>query len=740
MKLKVAIGNRTGKFDNFKGLRFIQKEVSVDEFIDLHLKQGFCITAPHTKQRRKECVIGANWVGFDFDSGYSGEFEGYNGILYQTASSTPENPRYRFILFLDRVYTGPELEEGLRFWHSQFNTMDPSCTDCSRLWFGVTLAHYQVQSNEKDFSIDENQSVKMTTPYIYNIEGRENNTLIETNKGQTDIKVKSLEYIKSDCILFNNIDKSTHREWFSLMLQLQYIEGGKNLFLNLMKNRPNTESDTKDTWNFTKKANYKAPKCSTFCPFRDKCQNSGEYIWQMKVSDLSILREEEIKYQSIEEAEAELENTLIQELSNNTPEIVIIEAQTGIGKSTKIKNIIENGNYSDIQIAFPTHELKTQNKIGYELPALPKSIPNYSIIESYWNSGFNTLELFKNKELKNNPEYIEWLKNLKEFNSAPIVSTTHSRVITSRKFKTINIFDEDPIQSLISIETISEKELLSNMFYISAKFDGLKNLVKSLTELKVGTIIDTPEVVIDIEFLEEELKNKEIFLPILKLIESKKVMVVDDGNKDRHYTFCIVKSLPSNKKSIILSASPAIDIYKLIYPNVRVIKIKPVRPIGSIEQDVKKGYSLTQSAKSEDEIKKIIDSHPEYVIITHRKINCKKDAYFGNLRGLNSMEGKNLLVIGTQHLPSTIIQLISSSIGIRKSISDVIGVKEVKFNGYKFRFPTFDDPEIRAIHLNYINSELVQAIGRARALRNDVKVLVFSSLPLKETTKFIGYN
>ena len=54
----------------------------------------------------------------------------------------------------------------------------------------------------------------------------------------------------------------------------------------------------------------------------------------------------------------------------------------------------------------------------------------------------------------------------------------------------------------------------------------------------------------------------------------------------------------------------------------------------------------------------------------------------------------------------------------------------VRRNGYEFYFFRFDNEDLRELQLHIVESELIQAVGRARLLRNDCTVTLLSNLPL----------
>jgi hypothetical protein len=69
-----------------------------------------------------------------------------------------------------------------------------------------------------------------------------------------------------------------------------------------------------------------------------------------------------------------------------------------------------------------------------------------------------------------------------------------------------------------------------------------------------------------------------------------------------------------------------------------------------------------------------------------------------------------------------------------KRINLTIKDLKIDWKGFRFRFFTYEDERLRNIQLGIIEAELVQAIGRARSLRTNAEVLIFSILPLLEST------
>ena len=64
----------------------------------------------------------------------------------------------------------------------------------------------------------------------------------------------------------------------------------------------------------------------------------------------------------------------------------------------------------------------------------------------------------------------------------------------------------------------------------------------------------------------------------------------------------------------------------------------------------------------------------------------------------------------------------------------------VEHNGYRFTFTTFQNEGLRAIQFWMLESELEQAVGRARLLRNECTVNLFSNFPLIQSQMVSGFN
>lgn len=91
--------------------------------------------------------------------------------------------------------------------------------------------------------------------------------------------------------------------------------------------------------------------------------------------------------------------------------------------------------------------------------------------------------------------------------------------------------------------------------------------------------------------------------------------------------------------------------------------------------------------------------------------------------------------MGTPHANSIVYLLYAHALGFSVPIIDQqnnnFDLMPIVRNGFEFYFNTFSDSQIlREIQFYLIESELIQAVGRARPLRFPCKVQLFSNFPI----------
>ena len=190
-----------------------------------------------------------------------------------------------------------------------------------------------------------------------------------------------------------------------------------------------------------------------------------------------------------------------------------------------------------------------------------------------------------------------------------------------------------------------------------------------------------------------------------------------------------------------------IDFIKKYLPNKNIIfkNIANTELKGEIIADC--SYSWSREGlrkitdKANNKLEKILSSE-EYInvisfmddeLINVEKYNKKKIAHFGATEGIDKYKNQNLCIIGTPHNNSVLYEAYGVLLTGKSPISDTWKVKRVQKYGFEFDLNTYEneaDLIFTKIQLYFLYSELIQAVGRARALRFNAKVFVNSALPL----------
>jgi hypothetical protein len=112
--------------------------------------------------------------------------------------------------------------------------------------------------------------------------------------------------------------------------------------------------------------------------------------------------------------------------------------------------------------------------------------------------------------------------------------------------------------------------------------------------------------------------------------------------------------------------------------------------------------------------------------------------YFGNCEGYDTLKGQNIAVVGTPHRNNVVYFLTAAVLGEKLSPNDmVMSLQKIEYNEFRFKFNCYSHPTLRSIQLSLIESDLIQAVGRARTLRTNAIVKIYSNFPLKMSSRFI---
>ncbi len=135
-----------------------------------------------------------------------------------------------------------------------------------------------------------------------------------------------------------------------------------------------------------------------------------------------------------------------------------------------------------------------------------------------------------------------------------------------------------------------------------------------------------------------------------------------------------------------------------------------------------------------------ISEKPDLPIITFLMYEREAGGYargmhFGNLTGINTLKGKDVGIVGTPYKVEEAYKLIACHFGadVNKKQDQCPKYRKVEYEGYGFRITAYEEPLLQEIQLYFLKSELEQAVGRARALREPCTVYVFSTFPVEQS-------
>ena len=211
----------------------------------------------------------------------------------------------------------------------------------------------------------------------------------------------------------------------------------------------------------------------------------------------------------------------------------------------------------------------------------------------------------------------------------------------------------------------------------------------------------------------------------LRELEDYKVICMSATLDETIHTAFIKKYLPN--KNIIYKSIANTELKGNIYCNCSYAWSRD-----GLKKLTKKSEKALQKILNDDRFENII-TFKSNDLINLEGTGKVKIAYFGAVEGLDKYKGQDLCVIGTPHTSSKVYEGYYFLLTGKNPISREWKVKRVKKYGFEFDLNTYEnetDIFLTDIQLYFVYSELIQAIGRARALRFNVDIFVYSALPI----------
>jgi hypothetical protein len=548
----------------------------------------------------------------------------------------------------------------------------------------------------------------------------------------------------------------THSEIFGIATNLVHIEGGMKLMTDAMTaaNKADTAFYSNNNFGAVRYANYKKytpQRLENFSPYAEDAVHlniinavrtlQGEVVQTKSITNMTLSQAESLFQTGFDKAIADTREN----------RVYLFKVHTALGKTRMLENL------QGVTIAEPTHKLKDEvsDRMSVTHLTTPK-LPEFEDFVSnklnfYYKVGLISKasgllhDIADNKKGYYNLEDIEAAKEYIKANricytTDDTVITTHQKAMFSSFKSDTLIFDEDPLQAVLKLNQITIGDLINieGKTVDAEKKNEVSAIVDDLRALGAGKVIETPLYAIDIDVLSETIADSTLDSNLLDFLNSD--YILRDVNNKNIIHYINRRDIPQTDKLFVMSATASEHIYRALYGDrLEVIDIMDVEQEGSVIQNTKRSYSRQQLSVNSTDIVKIVGDLPVITFMTYKALfnNPVQGMHFGNCAGYDSLNGQDIAVVGTPHLSNIVYVLYAKALGFKIKPNDMLmRYQMIEYSGFKFKFMTYDNLALRNIQLGLIESDLIQAVGRARTLRTNATVHLYSTLPLRQTTEF----
>lgn len=682
----------------------------------------------------------------------------------------------------------------------KFDNFSPSCT-INNINNGELLSPllYEVKiiNNTDSSSSNNNKKYKKesckdsfksiipsTTVVTCNIEERKNDTssaenssVVKRDKNHKLYRSNDLKYFDMNCRLYRDFKDSntkfSPKELLGIASNLVYVESGEKEFLELLK--INIHYENKE--NFLKRWKYnlfyikesETLPCSTFCRHHKECLHGQNMLSTVKMKCHQMVSIEGYcpEYVDLEEVWVSFYDNFWEAVESEEKIWHIIKSQTALGKTEALLKFVKETNLRVI-IAFPTNKLKREvyeraKAMGIDIIVSPSLHELMDVlpdevateIKALYDSGKTPMayinKLIDEGDLRCSKVLKQYKRELEKFQKSDgHAITTHRRLNTLELSKyDLVIVDEDILYSTVipNKEEITIKDLKKLKRALNST-DPLAVKIRSiLRKRKEEDYFKKNAIKYDKKY--DELKT---YINIPALCEARYFYYNHDSDieecdmydsKEDCINFMRPINFKENVKYIMLSATVNENICKYYFKekNVRFYQCKEAKTTGTLIQYYNRPMSRSYIKKHTEIYEEIQRKIKVDDYITFMKFiqECGTEWYFGNCVGCDVLKGKDITVIGTPHQPEWIYKLFAYSLGLKTE--EVASNITVSHNGKLFRFNTYQNEVLREIQFYMIETELEQAVGRARLLRCDCTVNLFANFPLRQAEmKVFDYN
>jgi hypothetical protein len=591
-------------------------------------------------------------------------------------------------------------------------------------------------------------------------------------KNHGEYRSSVLKGISAHCRLFRDFEsgerKLHHAELFGISTNITHVETGIDVFIETLSRHQNLYGCSKE-WGYYLKYNkeqgYNKMACVKFCPYCDTCRHGTNILSSIRPKlKMEKLPNFEEVFCPIETVQEEVKREVIKAINANDKMFHIIKAQTAIGKTETFLELMETLDLVFL-IAVPTNKLKQDIynravKKGLQVMKTPSldeikdKMPG-----SIWGHIVNLRSTGRHSQV--NPfiwkvateqnieclkEFFEQKKELKNYGGHTI--TTHRNLLnmsekTLKKYDVV-IIDEDIIfSSIASNQCEIPIRLLKKIRKLASKNIAYSRLYQKITKVLKAVKSETLFRVSGYKW-DGGIKNEEDVDGVLSLTDIPSFCQAENflyhkssrGKNQTEDSIIFLKPYSFKKiKYIMVSATVDKDICEYIFGKQNVIfyECKRARYKGTLNQYYGKSMSRTCIDNNPGILEKINNRSGFQYMITFKKYKIG-GFYFGNSVGCDHLKGQNIDVVGTPYQVDFLYKLLPYTFGLNVNADAKMKLCICMHNGYIFNFTTFGDEHdvLRKFHFWMIESELEQAVGRARLLRCDCVVNLYSNFPIRQ--------
>ena len=576
-------------------------------------------------------------------------------------------------------------------------------------------------------------------------------------------------------------DRLHYSEIFGLVSNLKYIKGGLQWLKGKMEEAGHFEAYHFSALYQIRAYNYLPMNLDNFSPYESDCvyTNLLDATGKGNRNVVELAYEQPACY-TVEDATMLFQQEFAKALAHTGDAIHVFKVPTGLGKTKLLADTIgELG--TDITYAFTTNRLKREfvADAGVEdsasvhiTPEMPTSLPDSlrEAIDYYTATGCVRAAKAALADYKaalekagDNPTLLAALDEYTVANrdaygaTEGSIVTTHFKALAKTDRETFSfehtstiVFDEDVIPSLVLQQSVSREDLHLLADAVSSDkelSDYIRGYANEVSETSIGVIKSVPFGVLTdaqtrllVQVVTQGMEDNVYSSNILNFFSSN-FYCVEKTKEKQQRNFAGIQyvqrlQLP-RKKIIVMSATADEKLYREMFKGRQVIFTEiSAQGKGSLTQDSKYSYSRS-SLNNPRVLKHVRSAVDELPVITfnsykHNFLN-PATSHFGNCQGYNEHTGQDLAVVGTPHVSSLVCQLFAAAIGyeLRNIRDSVMTPTLIVRNGYRFKLTTFQTETMQAIQLYFIEKELIQAVGRARLLRNEATVSLFSGVPVR---------